>query len=166
MPTYVSLWCWKQASPYPHPVHMGGGGPESTGRTSKPEPLFLQRCRRRNWAWSKFFWKHFVPWSEIIATTIIDHICFCGDLLLCYICSYVHCRETKLVFCCNCLFCSIFNRLVDSLLWRNYHPNDSNRWTFPIFGAEENSRLRLNLQIVFSCLLHAHPIQVPVRILE
>ncbi len=37
MPTYVSMWCWKQASPCPHPVHMGGGGPESTGKTSKPE---------------------------------------------------------------------------------------------------------------------------------
>jgi hypothetical protein len=26
-----------------------GGGPESTGKTSKPELLFLRRCRGRNW---------------------------------------------------------------------------------------------------------------------
>jgi hypothetical protein len=35
MPTYAQLG----ADLYlpPHPVHMGGGGPESTGKTSKPE---------------------------------------------------------------------------------------------------------------------------------
>jgi hypothetical protein len=26
MPTYVSLWCWKQASPPPPPLCTGGGG--------------------------------------------------------------------------------------------------------------------------------------------
>jgi hypothetical protein len=30
-------------------VHMGGGGgPESTGKTDRPEPVFLRRCRGRD----------------------------------------------------------------------------------------------------------------------
>ena len=47
MPTYALLG----ADLYLPPTLCTGvgGGPESTGKTSKPELLFLQRCRGRNW---------------------------------------------------------------------------------------------------------------------
>ena len=46
MPTYAL------GRPLPSPppcAHGGGGGPESTGKTDRPEPLFLRRCRGRDW---------------------------------------------------------------------------------------------------------------------
>jgi hypothetical protein len=38
MPTYVSLWCWKQASPSPHPVQMGGGDQKAQEELASRSP--------------------------------------------------------------------------------------------------------------------------------
>ena len=49
MPTYAL------GRPLPSPppcAHGGGGGPESTGKTDRPEPVFLRRCRGRDWDWT------------------------------------------------------------------------------------------------------------------
>ncbi len=46
MPTYAL----GRPLPSPRPVHMGGGGgPESTGKTDRLEPVFFRRCRGRDW---------------------------------------------------------------------------------------------------------------------
>jgi hypothetical protein len=46
MPTYAL----GRPLPSPQPcAHGGGGDPESTGKTDRPEPVFLRRCRGRDW---------------------------------------------------------------------------------------------------------------------